>query len=646
MALINQNCSQTVDEFNEMFNESHEVEESELNKTSYEVHASSFSEQDFGELINCMEQIRKSYKKKRGRRSAIRNYCVQVPTVDNSQTRDSFHEQLATQVDEKCEAIRSNISQMFSYFEEDVHIELDDDEQEFRVGGRATSGASEYVDFKELNNLNNENVGKSNDLCEREYRKFQKFHGTKISVNSSKHESLKEPATETYEDFHQKFIRNRSKIKEFQEASINKPIIREMLKKPTITQSVLQPPAPTALNKNQVDKIMNEFNRVKINYYSKDNYVEFTDIDYFYAESDSENKDEKLGRLDKAAFSKFQPRNTEIMVNHVLIPHVKNSVKDKIEMFSKLDVLLLPADKKSLANKPVVEKNEKISNKNMSNVSKNQNKCFIKDINESLMNEVPKSQPTVIEQFERPPQIPPRRPIIKNEVIGKKKATKSFDKLNLSFPIYVKASAGQSSTKIKKCQSIKLLNKENPINITARIRAMLYLNTILSYVKLNNIPLMLSLEKIIGRFNVSIMQTIIRLIRDDAFTLKNCPTSLIRCLFVHCSPSIAQFSNILSSNSLQLEFIDLKTINSHITLQLHIKDVKNVKNIQDDDIKINVIFMAKYQKTNVWGEIAYDCDVQEGVSDKKTLYIYFTSFFEVFCCCRCYLRYERLTKLI
>lgn len=623
MALISQNCSQTVDEFNETFNESNEAEESELNKTSYTVHASSFSEQDFGELIDCMEQIRESYyKKKRGRRSAIRNYCVQLPTVDHSQTHDSSEEQLATQVDEKCEAIRSNISQMFSYFEEDVNIKLDDDEEEFRVGGHATSGANEYVDLKDLNDLSG-NAGNFNKI-EKEYRK----KAPKIPS---------EPVVESYEDFRHKFIRNRSKIKEFHSANmVTKPIIREMVKKTANVDNVRQPPAPTALNKNQVDKIMNEFNRVKINYYSKDNYVEFTDIDYFYAESDSENKEDKLGRLDKAVFTKFEPKNAEIMVNRAEVPRVKNSVKDKIELFSKLDVLLLPADKKSLAHKPVAEKKEKMGNKNMSNVSKNQNKCFIKDINKSLMNEVPRAQANIIEQFEKPPPIPPRRPIIsigaiKNDVINRKKAQRSFEKLNLSFPIYCKASAAQTQkpTKMKKYQSIKALSKENQINFTERIKAMLNLKTILSYVKLNNISLMLSLEKIVGRFNVSIMQTIIRLIRDDAFSLKNCPTSSIRHLFVHSRPSIAQFFQVLSNDSLQLEFIDLKTINSHITLQLHVKNAKNIKG-SDDDIKINVIFMAKYQKINAWGETSFDCDVQGGAYDKKTFCIYFTSFFEVF----------------
>jgi hypothetical protein len=173
-----------------------------------------------------------------------------------------------------------------------------------------------------------------------------------------------------------------------------RPVIRGVIKKEKANP----------LAKNQVDKIMNEFNRVKINYYSKENYVEFTNIDYFYCDSDLESvRSEKVGKLGRNVLEKFEAPEAiddRLVGDVVVVP--KNSVKDKIDLFSKLDVIFQPlgeGELKKAVTAPVIMQQPKKSQQNLSAANKNQNKCFIKDVNVSLRDQLKSDDGKVLDRI-------------------------------------------------------------------------------------------------------------------------------------------------------------------------------------------------------------------------------------------------------
>ncbi|KAG5683086.1 hypothetical protein PVAND_012389 [Polypedilum vanderplanki] len=281
-------------------------------KSFVTVNVDSFNEKEFNNLLNCLDTIRESSKKRKNKKKIVKNYCVQVPYIDNS-IRLNESDLENDEIEEKCNEMKNDISQMFSYFDEDVQFNFD-----------------EEAETKKLD---------------------------------------------------------------------SKPIIRGVVRKPNAPCE-----SPNILNKNQVDKIMNEFNRVKINYYSKENCVEFTDIDYFYCDSDLESTRscDKTGKLNRNVMNKFKSESDfktenesidarKLFIDTEIVP--KNSVRDKIDMFSKLDTPLTGGQflcKSYSAPTPATFRNSKKQQqihgiiKNTSSANKNQNKCFIKDINKSI----------------------------------------------------------------------------------------------------------------------------------------------------------------------------------------------------------------------------------------------------------------------
>lgn len=484
-------------------------------KTYVTVHADSFNEKDFNNLLNCLDEIHESESRRRTDGKVIKNYCVQVPYIDHSAVEKDDDDTPEVDFDRTCDEMRNNISQMFSYFDEDVRLNFDD------------------------------------------YDKS--FEGKRLSDHQAtpKHR----------ESFREKFLRNRRKIEEMTEPRVvdTKPIIRGVIKKPHA------PPTPnTSLNKNQVDKIMNEFNRVKINYYSKDNYVEFTNIDYFYCDSDLEStrSSDRIGRLNRNALTKFEKEEvarTSPTADVEVVP--KNSVRDKINLFTQLDVMIQPcldpgALKKSSTAPALMTSREttppgRLRNiiKNSSAANKNQNKCFIKDINNSLRSQVKGSDeaPTQNGDGERSP----------------------------------------------------LLDK------------------IASYAQLNDVDRLVQLERIVNRFDMSLLLTLDGLMSDDAFTLVG---NRMRRLNVETCPSIERFNEMFDDGKIDARVakVELSAVDGDkIQLQMRIEVVQR-STMETDFLEINVIFMAQYESDGCVAELP-----TFGGESERAFFVYFTSFFEV-----------------
>lgn len=472
----------------------------ELEKSFVTVHADSFSERDFDKLLDCLDTLRESEKKKRRqnrRKRPIKNYCMKVPLMDNSRVEEtsSFGD-----FDRTCDELKSNISQMFSYFEEDINLDFDDE-------GRKS------------------------------------------------HES-NDPATPKC--FREKFLRNRNKINESFKVPDTKPVIRGAIKKTNA-------PTNTSLNKNQVDKIMNEFNRVKINYYSKENYVEFTNIDYFYCDtSDIESiRSEKVGKLSHNVVSKFEEKTTAVVDDDkkksikrtpsMSLP--KNSVRDKINMFSQMNFAVkldMPKIEKKIPK--IIPKRTIATNsifKNSSIAHKNQNKCYIKDINNSLRASV---------QVE------------KNEI--------------------TKKCVDESST-------------STTLDIVEKIQSM---------AKLNDVNLLLRLEHIINKLNISLLHTIDGLISDGVFD-----GSCMKNFNVETRPSIERFNDTLNSLDLVVKDAELCVIDENkIQLQLRV-------NLSGERVvTVNVIFMACYDNHTFMSDTTTD-----SINDDNIFTIYFITLLEV-----------------
>lgn len=501
-------------------------------KTYVTINADSFNEKDFDNFLNCLDTLRESENERKKSKKVIKNYCVQVPYIDNSLV---IHDEDSPgdDFDRTCDEMKNNISQMFSYFEEDVHLN--------------------YDDYDKLNE----------------------------KVPSPRKESIakivKKPKQNLSESFREKFIRNRRKIKEMGEAQAvdTKPIIRGAVKKwnAPITPN-------NSLNKNQVDKIMNEFNRVKINYYSKENYVEFTDIDYFYCDtSDIESiRSDRVGKLKRNVMSKFEEKEEDDddrkSRDIEVVP--KNSVRDKINMFTKMDVLIQPCDEvlqktfsapsslKMLQNKQKKEPSIQMKSimKNTSAANKNQNKCFIKDINNSLLHQAEIDEDPAVEKQDEAP-----------------------------------------------------LSQENRCTMS-----LLY--KIASYAHLNDIDLLMTLERIVNQFDQSLLHTIDALMSDDAFTLVG---NRMRHLNVETRPSIEQFNEMFVGEKIDMimENFDLQRIEADmIQLQFHVKVVNRSKWTKDS-VYINVIFMAQYE-TDSCMVPPVGCALPE-----NTFFVYFKTLFKV-----------------
>lgn len=545
-----------------------EDEGNEHEKTFVTVHADSLNEKEFSNFLNCLESVRESEKKRKGDKRVIKNYCVKVPYIDNSiLVGDDEDGALGDEFENTCNEMKTDISQMFSVFEEDVHLNYDDYE---------------------------------------------------VKSDKAAFERKQNPS----ESFREKFLRNRQKIKKMSESRVvdTKPIIRGMIKKPSAPRT-----PNTSLNKNQVDKIMNEFHRVKINYYSKENFVEFTDKDYFYCDSDVESmRSERVGKLNQNVLSKFEePEEVsgKTLSNGIKVgskpplPGIKvglkqpstgievgrkspstgsevdrkspstgievvpkNSVRDKINMFTKLDMIIRPCEGKlqKSISAPVVMKKEdekkqkqsvRMQNiiKNTSATNKNQNKCFIKDINNSLLDEVKRDEVPIAKQKE------------------------------------------ELSAKMNRCSEL-LLDK------------------ISAYAQMGNVDLLMKLESTVNKFGMSLLHTIDGLMNDDAFTLVGNRMSHLN---VETRPSIERFNETFDGDKIDsvLESIELSVIeSSKIQLQMQVT-VVNRATQQRDDVVINVIFMAQYQTgTCVTATPSVDSDSD---SAAKTFYIFFTSLFEV-----------------
>ena len=515
-------------------------EENYNNKTFVTVNADSFSEKDFNSLLNCLDTIRESENKRRKSKKVIKNYCVQVPYIDNSILKDEDDNILCDDFDKTCDEMKKNISQMFSYFDEDVHLDYDG-----------------YDKHK-------------NDILKNERA---------ISVESCRKQQ--NPS----DNFREKFLRNHRKIKELGETkhSDTKPIIRGVIKKPNAPRT-----PNTSLNKNQVDKIMNEFNRVKINYYSKENFVEFTNIDYFYCDSDLESiRSEKVGKIRQNVLSKFEPPeaddNDKKSPSKDIEVVPKNSVRDKINMFSKLDKLFEQCDRpnfyKSLSapriNNVTKKQQETFqrkaptgqlnSFKNSAAANKNQNKCYIKDVNNSLRYDV-----------------------------------KNGDELD---SIEMRQENSSPSSSSSKGEQMRILEK------------------LVSNTDLNDIDLLIKLELVVNKFGMSLLHTFDGLMKDEAFTLVG--KSMIH-LNVETCPSIEQFNKTFDGNKINtnMENIKLSVIETNkIQLQFQVT-VNNVATGEKDSVNINVIFMAQYESDGMVPD-------RNTTVDSKTFFIYFTSLFEV-----------------
>ena len=527
-------------------------EENAHEKTYVTVNADSFSEKDFENFLNCLDTIRESEKKNRSVKKVIKNYCVQVPYIDNSIMKDD-DDGSGDDFRTTCDEMKSNISQMFSYFDEDVHLDYDKLSCDEKRSPPVKNNQATIV-------------------------------SSQVKQNPS-------------ESFREKFLRNRQKIKdEMGEAREvdTKPIIRGVIKKRNA------PSTPnSSLNKNQVDKIMNEFNRVKINYYSKENYVEFTNIDYFYCDSSDKDsmRSEKIGKSRSEVLSKYKTPEVDrklTLKGTEIVP--KNSVRDKINMFSKLDMFTEPCDgalvKSSSAPISFAKNQFKLVNeqvqritpttrmkniiKNTSAGNKNQNKCFISDINNSLLNQVKKDE----ESNWKPAEF---------QDGGRKSTSMSIEK---------KVNVHQVKTK-------GLLSK------------------IVSYTQLNDVKLLMKLEQIVNKFDMSLLHTIDGLMIDDAFTLVG---NRMRHLNVETCPSIERFNEMFDGELIDtaMDNIELSAVDTNkIQLQIQVT-VDNQATMEKTSVKINVIFMAQYETGSCRVPPTCSNDINENI-----FFIYFTSLFEV-----------------
>lgn len=485
--------------------------ENEHEKTFVTVHVDSFNEKDFTNFLNCLDTIHESNKKRQNREKVIKNYCIKVPYIDNSMRindDDNDHEDY-DELDEKCNEMKNNISQMFSYFDEDVQFNFDDIDS-------LPAETSQPKSPKES------------------------------SIPKSRKRSFKKLMEENSKD--------------------SKPVIRGVVKKPNAPS-----PSPNVIHKNHVDKIMNEFNRVKINYYSKDNYVEFTNIDYFYCDSDRESlrSFDKVGKLNQRFISQFEKlkcdeEDEKRKLNDIeVVP--KNSVRDKIDMFSKLDIphaggfltksLSAPTGMSSpkVSRIPVDVKRNQVKSrqiqgiiKNTSSASKNQNKCFIKDIN--------------------------------NSISENKKSTDERQE--------------------------KMLRK------------------IVDEGKLKDSNELMQLEKIINQFGMSLLYTVNGLLNDNAFTLGGQHMTRLQ---LNTAPTLEQFNKTFDKtkiNSCTTEHVELSVIQSNqIQLQMQVKFVDKTTQVMNTT-RINVIFMAKYETDG-------DLTTPSDATVTNSYNIYFTSLFEV-----------------
>lgn len=200
--------------------------------------------------------------------------------------------------------------------------------------------------------------------------------------------------------------------------------------------------------------------------------------------------------------------------------------------------------------------------KNTSAANKNQNKCFIKDINNSLLNQ-----------------------------------------LEMEEAIDAESQDADHLLQESRC-SMSLLNK------------------IASYAQLNDVDLLMKLERIVNQFDQSLLHTIDALMSDDAFTLVG---NRMRRLNVETRPSIECFNEMFAGDKIDLimENFDLQRIEADmIQLQFHVKVVNRSKWTKDS-VDINVIFMAQYETDS--------CIVPPVGSavTPNTFFIYFNSLFEV-----------------
>lgn len=599
MAASSENQSRFEDSF------FYDDDDDEHNKTYVTVNADSYNEQDFASLLNCLDTIRESENKRRKSQKTIKNYCVRVPYVDNS-VREDDGDIPNDDVDRKCDEMKSNISSMFSYFDEDVDLNYDDYD-------KWTPG-----------DVKNKSPGNVKSQA-------GKIMSRGSGSASSKRKSPKKPAERFIEaendspsfdgSFREKFLRNRRKIKEMTEVSgvvDSKPIIRGMIKKPNA------PSTPnTSLNKNQVDKIMNEFNRVKINYYSKENFVEFTDIDYFYCDSDIESvRSERVGKLQHDVLSKFESAEVSdedgsrksISKDDVAVLVPRNAVRDKISLFTKWDSMVQPCDDGSVSKSisaPIIKaagkESEKLqkksavaglkpfdalskkpttvpgqvrpsrqmnsfnqtrsfsqtnSFKNSAAANKNQNKCFIADINNSLR--------------------------------GRQEAAEAASRRSRSLPT--------SPQKLK------------PI-VDSHRRAKL-LDEIAAYAHPSDIALLSKLEGLVNNLGLSLLHTIDGLLNDDAFNMVG---NRFRRLKVETCPSIERFNETFGGAEIDasVENVDISLVDSQIQLQLRVTVGCR------ECVDINVIFMAQYETGSS------PVPVRSATADAKSFFIYFTSLFEV-----------------
>lgn len=587
----------------------------EHNKTYVTVHADSFNEQDFNSFLNCLDTIRESENKRRKSQKTIKNYCVQVPYIDNSKRKDDC-DIPDDKFQRKCDEMKSNISSMFSYFDEDVDLNYDDYD-------KSSSG-----DVKKRSPGNVKN----------------KFVSRGSVTASSKKKSPKRPAESLVEaendtpsfdgSFREKFLRNRRKIKEMSETSgvvDSKPIIRGVIKKPNA------PSTPnTSLNKNQVDKIMNEFNRVKINYYSKDNFVEFTDIDYFYCDSDLESvRSERVGKLQQNVLSKFESpeisdedgSRKSISKDEVAVVVPRNSVRDKISLFTNLDSTGLPCHKKSQ------QSSNKSQQSNIGSVLKSVSAPIIKVASKESEKLQKKSAVACLKPFDalskKPATVPGQ--VRTSRQMTSVNQSRSFSQTN-SFKNTSAANKNQNKCFIADIN--KTLRDRNPTEVVPRRSRSLptsprkpkpiidrhrqakLLDEIACYAHPNDIALLTKLEGLVNNLGLSLLHTIDGLLNDDAFNMVG---NRFRRLKVETCPSIERFNETFGGEiDASVENIALSLVeNNKIQLQLQVTvGCRKALNI-------NVIFMAQYETGSS------PVPVRSATADAKSFFIYFTSLFEV-----------------
>jgi hypothetical protein len=224
----------------------------------------------------------------------------------------------------------------------------------------------------------------------------------------------------------------------------------------------------------------------------------------------------------------------------------KNSVRDKIDMFSKLDVPLSGGYLSKSYSAPAAtfgKSQQQLRGiiKNTSSASKNQNKCFIKDINRSISEKTP----------------------------------------------------GHESM----------------------------LKKIVDEGKLEDATMLMDLEKIVNRFDMSLLFTITGLMNDNAFTLGG---QKMKFLHLSTQPSIKHFKNTFDGakiDSCSMASVDMSVVESNqIQLQMHVQ-FRETASGETRSKRINVIFMARYDEPSMATQI--------NEATKDTFDVFFTSFFEV-----------------